>query len=119
MTDVWEITPDRTFKGPFFLRTDGSGSWSKKAQTVVIDEIAIVNYPKDDEDYPGQPKYVMAFFDKKIWDTKTNGLIYTDKQFEKDMNDLLTDLILPISVGWSEQGMQSNNAAHFDAWTKK
>lgn len=45
----------------------------------------------------------------------TTDLIYTDKGFERGMNDLAELLGLP-SVAWSEQGMQYPNEGevHFD-----
>ena len=54
-----------------------------------------------------------AYFDIEDWDVREKGLIYTDLEFEKQLNEFLLQEGFP-TVSYSEQGMQGNRYVHFD-----
>jgi hypothetical protein len=54
-------------------------------------------------------------FDTASWDTYTDGLIYTDKQFMTELRELLTAQGFDASdVSYSEQGMQGDDYVSCD-----
>ena len=96
------------------LQTNGRGYWSDVATGVTITKLT-VPYINDEEDF-GE---LRVYFDTKSWDVNTDGLIYTDRKFERDIRALLTQLGLAGGdVDYSEQGMQGNNYVSFDVGAK-
>jgi hypothetical protein len=92
------------------LSTDGCGYWSEVAKDVKIVGYAL-SYVNDKEDF-GE---LRVYFDTKSWDVNKDGLIYTDRQFEKDLKELLTAIGLDNSdVSYSEQGMQGDSYVSLD-----
>jgi hypothetical protein len=54
-------------------------------------------------------------FNTATWDTATDGLIYTDKQFMRELKELLTVQGYDASdVSYSEQGMQGDTYVSCD-----
>lgn len=96
------------------LSTNGQGYWSNVAGEVKITglDVAYVN----DEGNFGE---LRVYFDTKSWDVDANGLIYTDKQFMKELRDLLTGMgFASDDVGYSEQGMQGDDYVSCDVGIK-
>lgn len=94
--------------------TDGSGYWSDVAKEVKILAFG-VPYVNDEGDF-GE---LRVYFDTKTWNCDKDGLIYTDRQFLKELRNLLTNMGLDGNdVGYSEQGMQGNNYVSCDVGKK-
>lgn len=72
------------------------------------------NYFYDGEVY--ENVQLNAYFDTSDWNVSEKGLIYTDKIFERMLNEALLDRGYPKAY-YSEQGMQGNNYVNFD-WEK-
>ena len=92
------------------FNTDGSGYWSEVAKPVQITGIALP-YVNDERDF-GELK---VYFDTKSWDVRKDGLIYTDRQFLRELQSLLTNMGLDGSdIDYSEQGMQGDDYVSLD-----
>ena len=86
------------------LNTSGGGYWSRKATAVEITGLQL-SYTNDELDF-GE---LRVFFNTNTWDTYKDGLIYTDKQFMRELKELLTQKGFDASdVSYSEQGMQGD-----------
>ena len=86
------------------LNTNGNGYWSNKAKAVEITGLQL-SYTNDELDF-GE---LRVFFNTNTWDTHKDGLIYTDKQFMRELCELLTAKGFDASdVSYSEQGMQGD-----------
>jgi hypothetical protein len=109
------------FKFERSLHTSGKGYWSNVIAPVSTTKIT-VDYINDEEDF-GE---LRVHFDN-TWIVKTDGLIYTDPQFLKELRKELTSVGLPgADVEYSEQGMQGDDYVSLDvgkkfikAWLKK
>lgn len=97
------------------LNTDGKrGLWSNVARAVRIVDMQL-GYVSDEGDF-GE---LCVYFDTKTWDVKKDGLIYTDRLFERELQELLTAHGLAgKDVGYSEQGMQGDNYVSCDVGEK-
>ena len=94
--------------------TGGNGLWSDVVRAV---KIVGINVPYIDEE--GDFGELRVHFDTATWDVSEDGLIYTDKQFLKELSDLLTNMGLPgDDVSYSEQGMQGANYVSLDVGEK-
>ena len=92
------------------LNTNGTGYWSNKAKAVEITGLQL-SYTNDELDF-GE---LRVFFNTNTWDTYKDGLIYTDKQFMRELKDLLTAKGFDASdVSYSEQGMQGDTYVSCD-----
>lgn len=92
------------------LVTDGKGYWTSKKKQVRVTGIS-VGYISEDADF-GE---LCVYFDDKTWDTDKDGLIYTDKQFMRLLQGVLTQMGLDGSdVEYSEQGMQGDDYVSCD-----
>ena len=113
------------------LNTSGDGWWSNTQKSVTITDIKI-DYI--DDDFGGtnkdkSPRYgtVNVFFDTKTWNPDEDGLIYTDKQFLKELRGFLDKHGLPgKDVDYTEQGMQGDDyvsmsvgKSFLNAWGEK
>lgn len=104
------------------LHTDGQGWWSSKAKIVRITELR-VPYIDDEGDF-GE---LRVYFNRNDWDVEHDGLIYTDRLFEKELKEYLTSIGIDASdVSYSEQGMQGDwfvsldvGAKFLESWTAK
>lgn len=117
------------FTEPFELTYGGESLWSpvKQERTVRVTGL-ILRALGDGEDYIGE---LQVCFDPRDWDTdgrrkgpmeKPDGLIYTDVDFERDVNELLgylgfLDTPNEEVVG-SEQGMQGEEYVSMDIDSK-
>jgi hypothetical protein len=102
------------------FNTNGKGYWSRTAKAVRIEDMRL-GYVSDEKDF-GE---LCVYFNTEDWDVNTEGLIYTDKQFMRDLNAFLAQQGLP-AVSYSEQGMQGDNyvscdveEAFLQAWEAK
>jgi len=92
------------------LNTNGTGYWSNVARAVQITGLQL-SYTNDELDF-GE---LRVFFNTATWDTSTDGLIYTDKQFMRELKELLTVMGFDASdVSYSEQGMQGDTYVSCD-----
>ena len=92
------------------VSTDGSGLWSNTAKQVRILGLS-VPYISDEQDF-GE---LRVHFDVAYWDVNEDGLIYTDRQFERELQDLLTNMGLAgADVSYSEHGMQGDDYVSLD-----
>ena len=92
------------------LNTNGNGYWSRKKAAVEITGLQLA-YTNDELDF-GE---LRVRFNTKTWDVDKDGLIYTDKQFMRELKDLLTQLGFDASdVSYSEQGMQGDTYVSCD-----
>lgn len=112
------------------FKTNGTGYWSNVKKKVTITDMVT---EQSDFDYvigvSDNPEFgeLMVYFDTDTWDVKKDGLIYTDKQFLKDLRAFLDNHGLPgADVHYSEQGMQGNDYVSLDvgadflkAWATK
>ena len=91
------------------LRTGGGGYWSNTKTAVEITALQLA-YTNDELDF-GE---LRVYFNTKTWAWQ-DGLIYTDKQFMRELKELLTAKGFDASdVSYSEQGMQGDNYVSCD-----
>jgi hypothetical protein len=91
------------------FNTAGNGLWSRTAKSVEIVDMRL-GYVDEDKDF-GE---LCVFFNTDTWDVTKDGLIYTDKLFEAELNAFLATHGLP-AVSYSEQGMQGEDYVSLDA----
>jgi len=92
------------------LNTAGNGLWSRTAKSVEIVDMKL-GYVSDEMDF-GE---LRVRFNTNTWDVNKDGLIYTDKQFMRELKELLTQKGFDASdVSYSEQGMQGDNYVSCD-----
>jgi hypothetical protein len=97
------------------FNTDGSGYWSNVAKAVTITDISLGMGMQDGDSIFGE---LQVHFDLATWNLDNDGLIYTDKQFLRELRAFLTAHGLPgEDVGYSEQGMQGDEYVSLDAGT--
>jgi hypothetical protein len=89
--------------------TAGDGYWSNVSKDVEVTDMKL-GYVNDDKDF-GE---LCVFFNTATWDVTKDGLIYTDKLFEAELNAFLATHGLP-AVSYSEQGMQGEDYVSLDA----
>jgi len=86
------------------LNTNGKGYWSRTVAAVEITHLQLA-YINDELDF-GE---LRVYFNTKTWDVNTQGLIYTDKQFMRELKELLVQKGFDTSdLSYSEQGMQGD-----------
>ena len=91
------------------LNTGGGGYWSNTKTAVEITGLQLA-YINDELDF-GE---LRVYFNTKTWAWQ-DGLIYTDRQFMRELKELLTAKGFDASdVSYSEQGMQGNNYVSCD-----
>ena len=97
----------------FTLHTNGRGYWSSKATAVTIESLDL-QYITHDKDF-GE---LCVHFNTNDWDTKTDGLIYTDKKFMAELRVYLQTVGFTEAeakdVSYSEQGMQGDSYVSCD-----
>jgi hypothetical protein len=91
----------------FSCETDGSGFWTRKTRVVPIAELELIAHSTDDHARYGE---VRVHFDEGAWNTNTDGLIFTDRNFINELKLELKKLGMPaaeyLSYGdKSEQGL--------------
>ena len=116
-------------KQKIIFNTAGNGLWSNVERAVRIKDMQLGPFIDDDFEPGGCPEYgeLCVQFDTKTWDTRKDGLIYTDRLFLKELQQFLNQHGLPgKDVCYSEQGMQGDDYVSLDvgkkfmkAWGKK
>jgi hypothetical protein len=100
------------------LNTDGGGLWSDVAKPVRIVNMVLERGTR----WAGEKGIwgeLRVYFDTQTWDPYDDGLIYTDRQFERELRQFLKRHGLPgADVSYSEQGMQGDNYVSLDAGTR-
>ncbi len=104
------------------LHTGGGGYWSNTEKAVEITDMTL-GYISDELDF-GE---LRVHFNTKTWDVEQDGLIYTDRKFERELRAFLNAHGLPgADVSYSEQGMQGDDYVSLDigkkflkAWSAK
>jgi hypothetical protein len=92
------------------LNTSGGGYWSNTKTAVEVTRLQLA-YTNDELDF-GE---LRVYFNTNTWDVNKLGLIYTDKQFMRELCELLTAKGFDSSdVTYSEQGMQGDNYVSCD-----
>ena len=92
------------------LNTNGNGYWSSTKAAVEITALQLA-YTNDELDF-GE---LRVRFNTATWDTSKLGLIYTDKQFMRELKELLVQKGFDVKdVSYSEQGMQGDNFVSCD-----
>ena len=95
------------------FNTYGNGYWSRTAKSVEIVDMQL-GYVADELDF-GE---LRVYFNTDTWDVNKDGLIYTDTQFKRELQEFLTAHGLPgDDVCYSEQGMQGDDYVSLDAGT--
>ena len=97
----------------FTLHTNGRGYWSTTAKAVDVEALDL-QYITNNKDF-GE---LCLHFNTNDWDTATDGLIYTDKLFMRELRAYLQTVGFTEAeandVNYSEQGMQSDNYVSCD-----
>ena len=103
------------------FNTVGDGYWSRVAKAVEITDMKL-GYVNDEGDF-GE---LRVYFNTDTWNVNTDGLIYTDSQFKKDLMQFVKAHGLVVDLCYSEQGMQGDNYVSLDvgkefldSWNKK
>jgi len=111
----WNKRDDDHRPGLVTLHTDGKTSyWSEVAKPVRVTALSL-GYVNDELDF-GE---LRVHFNTKDWRVDQDGLIYTDKRFEKELRRYLNSIGLPGNdVSYSEQGMQGDNYVSCDVGKK-
>ena len=95
------------------LHTAGDGYWSNEAQAVDVTKLDL-QYCNPEKDF-GE---LCVYFTADSWDTATDGLIYTDRQFLNELRVYLQTIGFTDAeandVSYSEQGMQGDNYVSCD-----
>jgi hypothetical protein len=93
--------------------TDGKGFWSTAKKTIhfVLEMPYAININPYKGTYYGS---MNAYFLPEEWDTTKDGLIYTDRTFEKGVRDTLrrAGFKYASNLHYSEQGMQGGVGFH-------
>jgi hypothetical protein len=90
------------------FNTLGTGYWSRKQTAVGITDMRLP-YVNDEKTF-GE---LCVYFDTRDWDVNTDGLIYTDSQFLRELNAFLVEQGL-CAASYSEQGMQGTDYVSLD-----
>lgn len=92
------------------FNTAGNGLWSGEERTVRITDLKL-GYVSDELDF-GE---LRVYFDTETWDVNEHGLIYTDRQFMRELQEFLTEHgLVGSDVSYSEQGMQGDDYVSCD-----
>jgi hypothetical protein len=103
-----------TIQQTIVFNTSGTGLWSGDIKPVTITDMRI-GYVNDERDF-GE---LRVYFDPTTWNTEDSGLIYTDKQFLKELRQFLNSHDLAgADVDYSEQGMQGDTYVSCDVGKK-
>jgi len=92
--------------------TGGDGLWSKNKRMVRITGFEILGYKEDGEIFGAE---LRVHFDRRTWNPREHGLIYTDKKFIKSFIQSAAHFGFTENNTWySEQGMQGIDYVSFD-----
>lgn len=99
------------------LNTKGDGYWSRVSKPVPVTALRL-GYVAEGDRF-GE---LRAYFTND-WDTRTDGLIYTDSRFLSELRFLIVDRLgfsqaAAQDVDYSEQGMQGDDYVSLDVGAK-
>jgi hypothetical protein len=105
-----------THKTQCVYATDGRGGWSGIARNIPVTSIEVSQIEGFGKPY-GEMR---VYFDTKTWNTRRDGLIYSDPMFICELRESLKE------AGWdnvndicySEQGMQESDYVSLDVGHK-
>ena len=85
------------------IQTGGDGLWSSRAKLVVVRDLRIYR--------SGDDTMLDVYFDRRTWNTDTDGLIYTDKIWLAGVQRMLRAAGFGRwrDVGYTEHGMQGSD----------
>jgi len=109
-----------------FFNTCGDGYWSNVKQQVEVTDMKL-GYISDELDFGELCVYFNTTDSRYGWQVDEKGLIYTDSQFEEELQEFLNKHGLAGNdVSYSEQGMQGDDYVSLDvgkkflnSWAKK
>ena len=102
----------------FTLHTNGRGYWSRTAKAVDVEALDL-QYITNDKDF-GELciHFATDELGANCWDTATDGLIYTDELFMRELHAYLQTVGFTEAeandVSYSEQGMQGDSYVSCD-----
>jgi hypothetical protein len=104
--------------GTLIVTSDGEGHWTIKQKSVPL-RIEVSIDPMEIERGPnGTILYAYCtfrgYFQSKHWNVYEDGLLYTDKQVQAQVNAWLANMNYGGKVYWSEQGRQDVEYVDFD-----
>jgi hypothetical protein len=103
--------------GTLIVTTDGSGYWSNRKASVPVEVSLSVDAVERELD--GSIEFAVCHlrlkYEDQHWNEETDGLMYTDKAVERQVNQFIKSLGYEGQVNWSEQGMQERNVGDMDA----
>jgi hypothetical protein len=106
----WNESDNDTRPAIATLHTDGNGYWNTIAKDVQITALT-VPYINEEQSF-GE---LHVHFNTDSWLPSKDGLIYTDRLFEAELQAYLNSIGLDGGdVGYSEQGMQGDNYVSCD-----
>jgi hypothetical protein len=114
----WDNADNDTREGIVTLHTDGSGYWSTHITAVRVTELCMGWISEEEE---GEEQYgeLCVHFNTDDWRVNEHGLIYTDKQFMRELQAYCNSIGLAgDDVSYSEQGMQGDNYVSCDVGGK-
>jgi hypothetical protein len=92
------------------IAANGKGLWSNTATSVYC-TVAELAYCTPECDF-GE---LRVYYDTDTWAVNTQGLVYTDPGFLKNLKGLLTSEGINVEdLGYSEAGMQDDDYVSFD-----
>lgn len=92
------------------LHTNGKGLWSDVKAEVKIDRISL-GYVNEDRTFGS----LNVYFNKKKWNIRNRGLIYTDPLFLKELKAYFKSIGVSYKgIGYSEQGLQGDDHVNLD-----
>ena len=95
------------------LQTDGDGLWTEVIKDVKVTHIEVNTW--EDEGEVAEYGELRVYFDTTTWNTKEDGLIYTDDKFLEMLKvALFAAGLTGLDVGYSEQGMQGSDYVSLD-----
>jgi hypothetical protein len=110
----WDNSDSDTRDSNIVLHTDGSGYWTEEQKAVRITNLTL-GYISEEKEF-GE---LRVHFNTDDWRCDKNGLIYTDRQFMKELCVVLNELgLVGEDVSYSEQGMQGDNYVSCDIGEK-
>ena len=110
-------------------RTAGNGLWSNEDRKIVHSKAYLSFFDREEVNNFKRGNFTnipfadfRVFFPKRYWDVNKHGLIYTDRQWIKDLRQGLSTLgFSPKAVkdvDYSEQGMQGDSYVSLHAGKK-
>jgi hypothetical protein len=113
----------------FTAHTAGNGLWSNEDRKIEHAKAYVSFFSKEERLQFKSGKMpdirfaeLRVYFPKRFWDVEKHGLIYTDRQWIKELRQNLTAMSFSPKavkdVDYSEQGLQGENYVSLDAGRK-